>query len=468
MPGSRFTRQSQYSLAFTLAFILGFAPLATFVPAARAQSAAVCAVEAVVVQGDTLSSIATAQLGTPGAYPAIVEASNAAAALDGRFTAIQDPNTIAPGWRLCIRLGEAPSAATVATGEDGVDGGSAPAESVAPGPMSNTTATPDLATDDAVVNADADTESDVEDLPFGRPVIEGEPHPLSVEYLRAQSFPGSDIQIKQTLTPGSTYSRYLVSYLSEGLEIDAYMTVPFGATPPTGWPVVVFNHGYIPPEVYRSAERYIAYTDAFARADYIVFRPDYRGHGFSEGEARSGYGRPDYTIDVLNALASVRRYPAADAARVGMWGHSMGGYIALRAMIVDDQIKAGVIWAGVVASYPDLLEHWNRRRNSTRPRGGNWRETISEQYGTPEENPEFWASISSNTYVADLSGPVQLHHGTADSSVPFLFSQLLFDEIDAVDGNAQLYSYPGDDHNISANLYTALERSVGFFDEHVK
>jgi len=53
--------------------------------------------------------------------------------------------------------------------------------------------------------------------------------------------------------------------------------------PATGWPVIIFNHGYIPPTVYRTTERYLAYVDAFARNGYIVFKPDYRAFGSSQG-----------------------------------------------------------------------------------------------------------------------------------------------------------------------------------------
>src|SRR5690606_38600085 len=137
--------------------------------------------------------------------------------------------------------------------------------------------------------------------------------------------------------------------------------------PATGWPVIIFNHGYIPPDVYRTTERYVAYVDGFARNGYIVYRPDYRGHAFSDGEARGAYGYPDYTIDVLNATAALKNYPDADPNRIGMWGHSMGGYITLRSMVVDPDIKAGVIWAGVVANYPDLLTRWRRPNNNQPP-----------------------------------------------------------------------------------------------------
>jgi dipeptidyl aminopeptidase/acylaminoacyl peptidase len=90
------------------------------------------------------------------------------------------------------------------------------------------------------------------------------------------------------------------------------------------------------------------------------------------------------------------------------------------------------------------------------------------QYGTPEQNPAFWASISPNSYLKDLSGPVQLHHGTADESVPYDFSVTLDKEIRQAGKYVEFYTYPDDNHNLSGNLGIALQRSVAFFDKYVK
>jgi dienelactone hydrolase len=298
------------------------------------------------------------------------------------------------------------------------------------------------------------------------------PHPLTIEYLRQGDFPGSEIVIEEVLEPGLNYNRYIASYMSEGLKIDALLTVPFGEKPPTGWPVIIFNHGYIPPDQYRTTERYVAYVNDIAMHGYIVFRSDYRGHAFSEGEARGAYGYPDYTIDILNAVASMKKYPDADPNRIGMWGHSMGGYITLRSMVVSEDIKAGVIWAGVVASYPDLLTRWRRPSTSSNPtaaaRARNWRDALVGQFGTFEENPEFWDSISANTYLEDLSGPVQLHHGTEDQSVPLTFSSALEKEIIQAGGVVEYFEYKGDDHNISTSFGDAMFRTLQFFDKYVK
>jgi len=292
--------------------------------------------------------------------------------------------------------------------------------------------------------------------------------PLQIDAMRSLQYPGSVIVIEATLDPGVNYSRYYVSYLSEGLKIYALMTVPIGERPSTGWPVIIFNHGYIPPDVYRTTERYIAYVDQIASSGYIVFKSDYRGHDRSEGVAGSVYTEPNYTIDVLNAVASVKRFPDADPNRIGMWGHSMGGYITLRSMVVSQDIKAGVIWAGVVARYPDLFTRWNAGARPTVAAPGSWVYSLEQQYGSVEENPQFWNSISANAYLQDLNRPIQIHHGTTDHDVPLEFSQMLYDEMLEAGQVVEFYTYEGDNHNISNYFNLAMQRTVEFFDRYIK
>jgi dipeptidyl aminopeptidase/acylaminoacyl peptidase len=297
-------------------------------------------------------------------------------------------------------------------------------------------------------------------------------HPLTIESMRLREYPGSDIEIEEVLAPGANYARYRASYFSEGLKIYALLTVPFGQPPANGWPVIIFNHGYIPPDEYRTTERYVAYVDSMARHGYIVFRSDYRGHDASQGVARGAYGWPDYDIDVLNGVASMRRFPGADPSRIGMWGHSMGGYITLRAMVIDPGIRAGVVWAGVVGSYADLINRWRRPTATGVPPGTpvprrGLRSGLTLVYGSPEENPVFWGSVSANSYLADLSGPLQLHHGTGDTSVPSEFSEILYWQVLDVGGSVQLFIYPGADHNLSQPFSLAMRRTIEFFDQQL-
>lgn len=304
--------------------------------------------------------------------------------------------------------------------------------------------------------------------------------PLSVATMREKSYPGSSMTIEQTLSPGSNYDQYIASYMSDGLKIYGLLTVPQGQRPASGWPVIIFNHGYIPPEVYKTTERYVAYVDAFARAGYIVFKPDYRGNGSSEGKPEGAYYSPAYTVDVLNALASVKKLTdpttgkgtIADPARIGMWGHSMGGNITLRVMVVKPSaIKAAVIWGGVVGSYGDLM-HWHDPyyNPSEQERGlrQQYRSRLIKQYGTPESNPSFWHAIDPTYFLTDISAPLQLDVGQSDEEVPASFSAMLTENMQKAGKTVELYEYQGADHNISQSFDLAIQRSISFFDKYVK
>src|SRR3989440_5536755 len=294
--------------------------------------------------------------------------------------------------------------------------------------------------------------------------------PLAIDAMRQRDYPGSDLVVERTLAPGSNYRQYVASYQSDGLKIFALLTVPNGAKPASGWPVIVFNHGYIPPTVYRTTERYIAYVDAFARNGYIVFKPDYRGFGSSQGTPVSAYYSPDDTVDVLNAVTTMQRYGNADPNRIGMWGHSMGGNITLRALVIDPRIKVAVIWAGVTATYYDMLYNWHPPAADRPPPSfaGGARQKYLAKYGTPDQNKAFWDSISPMAYLADITAPIQIHHGTADVEVPLQFSQTLASDLKAAGKPVELYTYAGSDHNISQGFSQAMARSVAFFDRTLK
>lgn len=309
--------------------------------------------------------------------------------------------------------------------------------------------------------------------------ILGASEPLSVLSLRDHVITDGKMTVEEELSVGSNYTRYIASYTSENNTIYGLLTVPSGQRPASGWPVIIFNHGYIPPTQYQTTERYVAYQDGFARNGYITFKSDYRGHGRSEGDPAGGYGSNAYTIDVLSALESVKNFQdarfgagkIADSNRIGMWGHSMGGFITLRSMVVRDDIKAGVIWGGVVASYPDLINNWRRGRPTAQPLPSGarrWRQILVEKYGEPTDSSEFWRTLSANSYLSDISGPVQLHHGTLDESVPYDFSEKLEQQLKSAQKPVELYLYENDDHDITANFNTALNRSIDFFDTHVK
>ncbi|MEJ2354129.1 MAG: alpha/beta fold hydrolase, partial [Anaerolineales bacterium] len=226
---------------------------------------------------------------------------------------------------------------------------------------------------------------------------------ITIKYLRDLEITGSEITFEQELPPTSNYRQYLASYISEGGKIYGLLTIPFQDPPEGGFKAIVFNHGYIPPAAYRTTERYTAYVDYLARNGLVVFKIDYRGHGQSQGDPTGSYFSPGYTIDAIAALKSLQTIDSIDPQGIGMWGHSMAGNLVLRAMLIEPDVKAGVIWAGAVYSYDDFVKY-GINDNTYRPpdtsgnqgasAGRRRSREIFDTYGRPDTHTEYWKAVS--------------------------------------------------------------------------
>ena len=296
---------------------------------------------------------------------------------------------------------------------------------------------------------------------------------ITIKYLQDLQIIGSDITFEEELPPRSAYKQHLVSYISEGNKIYGLLTIPTVEPPVNGFKAIIFNHGYIPPSVYRTTERYNAYVDYLAKSGFVVFKIDYRGHGDSEGQPTGSYFSPGYTIDSITALKSLQTLDYIDPNGIGMWGHSMAGNLVLRAMLIEPEIKAGVIWAGAVYSYDDFVKYGiddntyrppaiTQDQQSTNNRRGS--RAIFDTYGRPDTQLNFWKAVSLTENIDYLSSPIQIHHAEDDSVVNIGYSFDLAVVLQANGKPYEFYTYEGGGHNLASPYFNqAMQRTVEFF-----
>jgi dipeptidyl aminopeptidase/acylaminoacyl peptidase len=313
--------------------------------------------------------------------------------------------------------------------------------------------------------------------PTPTPVVFEIGQDLTIDYLRELEISGSPLTIEEKLSPGYNYQRYLASYQSEGNTIYGLLTVPFGEPPEGGFKAIVFNHGYIPPEVYNTLERYAGYIDYLARSGFVVFKIDYRGHGRSEGYASGSYFSPGYTIDAISALKSLQTLEYVDPKGIGMWGHSMAGNLVLRAMLIEPDVKAGVIWAGAVYSYEDFTTY-GISDSSYRPpstvEGQNENDVprrsrmLIDSYGPPDLSQPYWQAISLTANLDYLTVPLQIHHAEDDPVVNIAYSYGLAEQLQLQHKTYEFYIYEGGGHNIISPYFDqAMQRTVQFFQDNL-
>lgn len=306
--------------------------------------------------------------------------------------------------------------------------------------------------------------------------------PISIDYLRKQRIAGSPITIEQDLGEMGDYHEYIASYKSEGNTIYGLLTVPDGEMPAGGWPAIVFNHGYIPPTQYVSTERYVAYVDALARNGFVVFKIDFRGNGQSQGQATGSYFSPGYTIDAVAAVKSLQQYKKVNPNRIGMWGHSMSGNVTLRAMEVSPDIKAGVIWAGAVYSYADMVKYGihdssfvRRTFEQNAPTRTPDKNGFSAQLQEIRTNPgainfssPLWRSVSLTSNLNYLRAPLQLDHAIDDPVVNIGYSRDLAAALRAAGKKYELNEFDGGGHNIESPYFDqAMEKTIAFFRQNL-
>jgi len=221
------------------------------------------------------------------------------------------------------------------------------------------------------------------------------------------------------------------------------ISMPDGGGP---FPVVIVNHGHIPPERYWIGQDSGIFGDPMAAHGFISIAPNYVGYN------GSGTGEPDLqpnqqiAITVMDLISSLGSLPQADPGRVAVVGHSQGGGVSQILMVIDPRIKAVVLHAPVSS---DEAENAVRRHERT----GTW-----PSIGDPSQNPEAYMHMSPRAYFAQRQPPALLVQGTLDHTIPAAHTQETFDTLQRAGIEARLLWIPGGDHDlVGANLNTAVE-----------
>ena len=294
--------------------------------------------------------------------------------------------------------------------------------------------------------------------------------PMSIAAIRARAYSGSPITTLENLGEQGGYRNAIVTYQSDGLTIRALMSTPDGAKPVGGWPVVILGHGYINPAVYQTnGPEYRGFIAALAKAGYLVIKPDYRGHGLSQGTPEGGHFSPVYAYDLLNLIASIKQYPDANPGRIGLLAHSMSGHTALRAIVSTSDIKATVLMAGVVGSFDDIFYNWSHSpvANDLPAIVQTDRQNLIAAHGEPRQNPQYWAEASAINYVRNVTGAVQVDQSAGDSIVPKIFSDHLVSALQQAGKPVEYNLYPGNDHQFSLNRTALLQHILNFYKTHL-
>ena len=286
-------------------------------------------------------------------------------------------------------------------------------------------------------------------------------HSLDLKVASKAAYPSSAITVSSDLgiVDGLRDRTFKYSVKADNLTEYGLMVSPQTAMPPGGWPVIVLLHGYVNAPRYNTLAAYLPDMEFYANHGFLVVKPDLRGQGLSidDGFADSAYYSMSYNTDVLSLVSALRQTGYVDKSNINLWGHSMGGYLALRAGVLSKNIRNIIILSGPVDTLEEMYLTYIPPSDENNPYALATRNEVFSKYGTPADNQAFWYNASPINFVSRITGAVQVYAGMKDNLIPIQFSADLDKALSKAHVRHQYYVYTDGVHSLEAqrsDIYT--------------
>lgn len=291
----------------------------------------------------------------------------------------------------------------------------------------------------------------------------------SFENLRKQKFPPSQITLGKTIKNTPDYTSLMFYFQDNGKKVSGLMDMP---TKPGTYPIIVLFRGFVPREDYFTGDGTLRDGEFFASHGFITLAPDFLGYGQSAPASENSLEDrfQTYTtslslfasIPTLNhALSSSSSGVLSDPAKIGIWGHSNGGHIALSTLAITGKPYPTVLWNPVSSVFPYSILYFIDEYDD---HGKALIKVVNDF-----ENDYNAEKFSPPNYYKYITAPIQLHQALSDVEVPVKWSNRLNDELKKQGVSVDYFTYPGEDHNFSSGSWSqAISRSLEFYQTELK
>ncbi len=286
----------------------------------------------------------------------------------------------------------------------------------------------------------------------------------SILRLSGRTYTGSRITLDQPTSTTSAYTVYPFYFVSDGKKVTGIAHLPAQAGIPNEnkkFPVIVQFRGYADRESYFPGQGTEPSAEVYAANGFISLAPDFLGYGGSDMPSPDVFEeRFETYTTALNLIASVGTLPMADPVNVGIWGHSNGGQIALTVLEILGRPVPAVLWAPVSKPFPYSILYYT---DDADDHGKLLRRELAQfesQYDAE--------AYSLTNYLNRITGPLQIHQGSADTAVPIAWSDALVKNLEASNSAVNYFTYPGADHNMRPDAWgSVVARDITFFGKYL-
>ena len=290
----------------------------------------------------------------------------------------------------------------------------------------------------------------------------------SIEALKIRSYMEQKIEIGEISAKGKEFETRYFKFATDGKTVTGLINLPRDTLSPN--PVIILLRGYVDREIYTPGTGSKRVGEAFASANLITLAPDFLGYG--QSSSPSAYPLEErfetYTaaVNLLKSVANLNEAflksgipNKADMGKIGIWGHSNGGHIALALLEISGVNFPTVLWAPVSRSFPYSILFYS---DEFEDEGRSLRKVLADFEKDYDSN-----KYSITKYLDEISAPIQLHQGEEDLEVPRYWSDEFTEILKEKNKNIEYYTYAGENHNFQQGSWnTAVQRSLNFYRQH--
>lgn len=281
----------------------------------------------------------------------------------------------------------------------------------------------------------------------------------SFSRLQSRTYQPTQITLERVIVKKPEYTAYLFSFLSDGKRVTGQLNLPHT---PGKKPVILMIRGFVDKDEYKTGVGTRPAAEYFAQHGYITIAPDFLGYGESDPESLDVFeSRFEKPVTVLNLLASILTLQQADSKKIGIWGHSNGGQIAISVLEISKLPYPTTLWAPVTMKFPDSILQFV---DELPDKGEYLRKQLDifhERYTDVD--------YSIDQYLENLTAPLQLHQGTKDESVPVSWSLAFVEKVKALKKPVTYFQYQGENHNFGRGQWTmVVQRDLAFFAQQLR
>jgi dipeptidyl aminopeptidase/acylaminoacyl peptidase len=196
----------------------------------------------------------------------------------------------------------------------------------------------------------------------------------------------------------------------DGRQLDAYVTLPAGASKQNPPPLVVLPHRS---SGWRDTWGYNAEVQFLASRGYAVLQPNYRGAGSGTSwmfPTEDEWAFRKMADDVTDATKTIIASGLIDRNRVAIMGTDFGGYIALSGAAFEPGLFRCAVAVSAVADWGKLIDDYRHNKFS-----GPYFTRMVYKLGDPKADPEKWDAISPLRHADQIRCPVFVAWGEYDS-----------------------------------------------------